>query len=224
MHGDAPPLSDVISVIIVGDIRPYRDAVALALEAEDGISVDGTADGAADAVRLLRHFRPDVVLLDMAVEDALGLARLVSESAHVVALAVAETETSVIRCAEAGAVGYVPRGASLPDVAAAVRSAVAGEAVCSPRIAGGLLRRLSARGPGANGLPASLTPRESQILTLIEQGMSNKEIAGRLCIAVATVKNHVHNILEKLQVRRRAEAAAHLRRATGRGPAVELGA
>jgi two-component system nitrate/nitrite response regulator NarL len=166
------------------------------------------------------------VLLDMTVEDSLRLAQVLSESASVVALAIAETETSVIACAEAGAVGYVPRDASLADVAAVLRSVAAGETVCSPRIAAGLLRRLGARAAGAaagaSEPTASLTPREVQILALIEQGMSNKEIARRLCIAVATVKNHVHNILEKLQVQRRAEAAAHLRRTPGRGAALQL--
>jgi two-component system, NarL family, nitrate/nitrite response regulator NarL len=215
----------MISVAIVADIRLYREGLALALDAEDDLCVVATVPAGPDAPRVVRDAGAAVVLLDMAVPDALGLAALLADhgaGASVIALAIPETDTSVIACAEAGAAGYIPRDASLADVAAIVRSVAAGETVCSPRIAAGLLRRLAIRSAEP---PASmrLTPREAQILDLIEEGLSNKEIGVRLCIEVATVKNHVHNILEKLNVRRRAEAAAHLRRATGRSHAVGLG-
>jgi two-component system, NarL family, nitrate/nitrite response regulator NarL len=217
----------MITVAIVADIRLYREGLALALDAEDDLGVVATMGAAPEAPRAVRASRADVVLLDMAVPDSLGLAALLADDgdgASVIALAIAETDSSVIACAEAGAGGYIPRDASLADVAAIVRSVAAGETVCSPRIAAGLLRRLAVRSaaPPAQDAAVRLTPREAQILDLIEEGLSNKEIGLRLCIEVATVKNHVHNILEKLNVRRRAEAAAHLRRVTGRGPAVGL--
>ena len=194
----------MISVAIVADIRLYREGLALALDAEDDLGVVATTAATPDAPRMVRSAGAAVVLLDMAVPDSLGLAALLADhgtGASVIALAIPETDTSVIACAEAGAAGYIPRDASLADVAAIVRSAEA------------------PAGPAAT----RLTPREAQILDLIEEGLSNKEIGVRLCIEVATVKNHVHNILEKLNVRRRAEAAAHLRRATGRSHAVGLG-
>src|SRR5688500_16879683 len=121
------PATTPISVAIVTTVRLYRDGLALAFAAEDGVEVVGTAGDAAVALRLARG--ADVVLLDMTVEDSLGLAHLLSASADVVALAIAETEASVIACAEAGAVGYVPRDASLADMTAVVRSVAEGEAV-----------------------------------------------------------------------------------------------
>ena len=115
--------------------------------------------------------------------------------------------------AEAGIAGWVTREASVDDLRATVASAAAGEAVFSPRLAASLLRRVAAlaseRRVGAQATP--LTRRQREILALIDEGLSNKEIARRLSIEVATVKNHVHNILEKLEVTRRAEAAALVR-------------
>jgi len=95
---------------------------------------------------------------------------------------------------------------------------VRGEAVCSPRVAGALLRRIAALATDGRSdrVPAHLTKREREIMGLIDEGLSNKEIAKRLRIEVATVKNHVHNILEKLQVHRRGEAAARVRAALPR--------
>ncbi len=127
----------------------------------------------------------------------------------IVAIAVREIEHDIIACAEAGVTGYVPREASIADLIAAVMGAVQGELKCSPRIARSLFRRVSVlarAGAVTSGDLRSLTPREVQIARLIHQGMSNKEIALKLCIEVATVKNHVHNILEKLQVKNRREA------------------
>ena len=130
-----------------------------------------------------------------------------------VALGVADADDHVLGCAEAGVAGYVPRDASLDDLVAVIESAFRGEAICSPRIAGSLLRRIATLAAGQNGtMPlAHLTGREREIVRLIDRGLSNKEIARDLGIEVATVKNHVHNILEKLQVRRRGEAAARMR-------------
>jgi DNA-binding NarL/FixJ family response regulator len=125
----------------------------------------------------------------------------------IVALGVPDVEGDVLACAEAGIAGYVTREASLEELVAVVRSAVQGELRCSPRIAAGLLRRLSAlseHGPSAPRV--RLTARQREIVRLIGQDLSNKEIAHRLGIEVATVKNHVHNLLEKLNVHRRTAA------------------
>lgn len=135
----------------------------------------------------------------------------------VVALAVAETETEddIISCAEAGIAGYVPREGSGEDLLWTIEHVARGEAPCSPRIAATLLRRVAAlaaeRRPASRGA-TGLTPRQRQIVGLIGQGLSNREIAQRLCIELSTVKNHVHSALEKLGTNRRAEAVALLRR------------
>jgi DNA-binding NarL/FixJ family response regulator len=134
--------------------------------------------------------------------------------ARVVALAVPESERHVIACAEAGIVGYVAREASFTDLVAAIEGAARGEAHCSPRVAGGLLRRLGAlsleRDQHEVG-DARLTARELEIVGLIDRGLSNKEIATALSIGVPTVKNHVHHVLEKLGAERRSQAAARVR-------------
>jgi DNA-binding NarL/FixJ family response regulator len=156
-----------------------------------------------------------VVLLDAASHGALEGAcaiRASSPDAAVVALGVANAEGDVIACAEAGVAGYVVREGSVEDLIATVESAARGELRCSPRMAGALVRRL-ARLAAGQPIPdgARLTRRELEIVRMIDDGLSNKEIAVRLSIEVATVKNHVHHLLEKLGVRRRGEAAAKLR-------------
>lgn len=206
----------MIKLLIVADIRLYREGLAGVLDRQDQFRVAGTAADAEGAFTELRGGQPDVVLVDMAMPDGLETARAIIDLApavKVVALSVAETERDVLACAEAGMAGYVPRQGSLADLIAALECAARGEALCSPRVAAGLLRRVAAlAATQPKGLAqAHLTAREREILQLLDGGLANKEIAQRLGIEVATVKNHVHNILEKLQVHRRGEAAARAR-------------
>ncbi|MDQ6610862.1 MAG: response regulator transcription factor, partial [Gemmatimonadota bacterium] len=129
---------------------------------------------------------------------------------RVVAVAVADEGPDIVACAEAGLSGFVPRDGSLADTVAAIMDATQNELRCSPRISAVLFKRLSTPAV-ANDSSDTLTPRESEVVALIDRGLSNKQIAGRLQISEATVKNHVHNILEKLHVERRSEAAAQVR-------------
>ncbi len=212
----APPF--VISVLIVADIRLYREGLAQALEGETGFHLAGTAEDPAKAIAELRAQHIDLALVDMAMAASGSVIRAIrglAPDVKVVALSVAETESDVCACAEAGVAGYVPRQASLTDLLATLESAARGEAVCSPRMAAGLIRRVAALASSQPPVitPLNLTPREREILRLLDDGLTNKEIARRLGIEVATVKNHVHNILEKLQVHRRGEAAARARTA-----------
>jgi two-component system nitrate/nitrite response regulator NarL len=200
-------------VLIVAEIRLYREGLAEMLQQEPGIGVVGVAAGADEAVRALRAECPDVVLLDMAIQDNAWLIRALIAAVpgtRVVALAVPEIEREVLACAEAGVAGYVTRDGSIEDVVAAVESAARGELLCSPRIAATLFQRVATLALERAGetIESRLTNRELEILDLIDQGLSNKEIARRLTIELSTVKNHVHNILDKLKVNRRAEAAA----------------
>ena len=203
-------------VLIVAEIRLYREGLAEMLEDEPEIEVVATASGADEAVRMLREQQPDIVLLDVAIPENAWLVRgLVAAvpGTRVVALAVPEAEQDVLRWAEAGVAGYVTREASVEDVVAAVQAVARGEVLCSPRMVATLFQRIATlaleRSPAS--IEARLTNRELEILDLIDQGLSNKEIARRLTIEISTVKNHVHNILDKLNVSRRAEAAARVR-------------
>ena len=217
---DWPPrkVTAVCRVVVAAEIGIYADALAVSL-GHHGHEVGAIAPDAVRTLQAVREHAPDVLLLDVAMPAALATLRVVAaEHPHVrvLALAVEETEAIVIACAEAGVAGYVPRDVSVAEVAAMVREAARGEATCSPRIAARLLHRVAvlAAGRAADAAPdTGLTPRETEILALIDDGLSNKQIALRLCIEVATVKNHVHNILNKLQVSRRGEAAAMVRAA-----------
>ena len=162
---------------------------------------------------------PDIVLLDAAMREGLDTAAdIVSSAPHVkvVAIALDETPHAVLEWAEVGALGYVPRDASLADLIATIERTARGELQCSAQVAAGMIRRVWAlakvAGDRLAGVgTAQLTPREREIMRLIDQGMSNKDIARHLGIGVATAKSHVHHILEKLQVRGRSQAAARLR-------------
>ena len=217
----------MIRVAIVADIRLYREGLARVLERQPNISVVATAATSDGSLAPLLQLGPDVILIDKAMPDSLAAMRRVAVAApgaKVVSLSVREGEgegeddRDVLASAEAGAIAYVPREASLEDLVAVIECAVRGEAVCSPRVAGALLRRIAALATDGRSdrVPARLTKREREIMGLIDEGLSNKEIAKRLRIEVATVKNHVHNILEKLQVHRRGEAAARVRAALPR--------
>jgi two-component system, NarL family, nitrate/nitrite response regulator NarL len=210
--------SAVISVFVVSGVRLYREGLVEALERESGLAVAGAAADLAGALEHVRRGESDVVLLDVDTGYALdGLAALgAAARAPVVVLAVPELEAEVIAWAEAGVSGYLTRDQSLPELIDVVRRAVRGEASFSPVVGGALLRRVAALA-SERPRPASaarLTAREREILPLIELGLTNKEIARRLSIEVSTVKNHVHNILEKLQVQRRSEAAGRFHAAT----------
>ena len=203
-------------VFIVAGIRLFREGLASALERDYGFTVAGTAASADEAAAAMQDGAPDVVLLDTLMADAAGAIRAIRAAraeAKVVALGVPDEDERVITWAEAGVASYLPREASLDELAAALDSLARGEATCSPRIAAELLRRVAALAANRppTGADAALTTREREIVALIDQGLSNKEIARRLVIEIATVKNHVHNILEKLRVGSRGEAAALVR-------------
>lgn len=206
------------SVLIVAEVRLYREGLAEMLAVETELDVVGIAPGIDDAVRVLHEHRPDVTLVDTIDATNIRLVRALVAAVPgttVVALAVPESDEQVIACAEAGVAGFVTRDGSIEDVVAAVESAARGELLCSPRMAATLFQRVATlaleRSP--TSIEVLLTSRELEILNLIDQGLSNKEIARLLTIELSTVKNHVHNILEKLGVNRRAEAAAHVRAA-----------
>lgn len=213
LPGRGLTVTRAIRVLVAGDIRLYRDGVAAHLSANIRYAVVGTAADRDTARELAQSAAPDVAIVDMAMADGLAVVRDISRVApntRVVALTVPEVERAVIACVEAGISGYVTREGSLEDLVAVVESAARGEAMMSPKMVATMLRRVCALAAdrSAEAARAELTLREVEIADLIKQGLSNKQIAARLTIELATVKNHVHNILEKLHVHRRAEVVA----------------
>jgi two-component system nitrate/nitrite response regulator NarL len=208
-----------VGVLIVTDVRLYRDELAGILRRHQTIRVLGTACDVDEALGWARSHSPEVIIVDMVMRNGTPTVRALAEGipqAGVLALAVPESENEVISCVEAGAAGCVPREAPLEEVISAVESIARGEAPCSPRMTVALFKRVRDLAAGRSGaLDARLTRREREILDLVGQGLSNKQIAATLTIQPATVKNHVHRILEKLKVTRRGEAAAAFRRAGG---------
>jgi DNA-binding NarL/FixJ family response regulator len=205
-----------IAVFIVAEIRLFREALVETLERRPTIHVVGSAVGSAEALERIRELEPDVVLFDVRTPAATEAIRLLAATAptlRIVALAVPETEPEIMRCAEAGIAGYVTEEEGLARLVEAIESVARGEALCSPRIAAALLRRVAASASERGRAPAAavLTARELDVVALIDRGLSNKQIARELSIEVSTVKHHVHNLLEKLGAERRAEAAARLR-------------
>jgi two-component system nitrate/nitrite response regulator NarL len=205
-------------VQILADIRLYREGLAdlLARRGIDVMDTTAEAAGVSDA----RTPRPDVVLVDMAMPDAIPTLRrlaAVFPDVSAVALGLPETEANVLACAEAGVAGYVPTEGSAEELVDTLGHVVRGEALCSPNVVGSLFRRVANlavdRRPAATA--GRLTARERQIMELVDRGLTNREIADRLGIELSTVKNHVHNTLDKLQVRRRGQAAALALEGTG---------
>jgi len=205
-----------VALLIVAAIRFYREGLALFFHARDGFEVAGTAADVASTVDLVDRVEFDVALLDMATPaapTAIALLRAVAPGRAIVALGVREDEDEVIPLAEAGVDGFVSRDASLEELCLAVRSAAEGETQCSPRVAAMLAHRVATLARQLpDRAPIPLTRRQLEIVKLIDEGLPNKAIAQRLFIEVPTVKNHVHNILQRLDVKHRQDAALAVRR------------
>jgi two-component system, NarL family, nitrate/nitrite response regulator NarL len=210
----------VTRVLIVARVRLHRDGLASLLGRDRRLEVVGTATGPNVALAKIASVEPDVVVVDAALPGSLETVQVISAArpdVRVVVTAVEEQEAEVIACAEAGAAGYATLDASAAELVDVIEGAADDRIPCSPQMAAVLFRRIGALAAKLVPEPAlgCLTSREHEIGLLIEEGLSNKQIAERLQIEVPTVKNHVHHILEKLGVTARSEAAARLRAEAG---------
>jgi DNA-binding NarL/FixJ family response regulator len=209
-------------VFLVSAVRIYREGLSGLLERRPGVDLVGSAPTPRETAAQLRTMvaRPDIVILDMTAPESLAAARElldVTPSVRVLAIAVPDNQRDLLACLEAGVSGFVTPDGSIDDLVAALHSVARGELLCSPALAAALGRRVASLVRDRRPAPPilSLTAREQQIVRLVDDGMSNKQIASELQIEVSTVKNHVHHILEKLGVSRRSEAAARVRGLVG---------
>jgi DNA-binding NarL/FixJ family response regulator len=202
--------------LIVDDCKLNRDNLA-AIFAANGGSEPAVAWDLPSLCAALGEIVPEIVLFNMGTRDKMTLLRRVRHTcpeAKMIVVGISEDdESEVVACAEAGVAGYHLRADSLDVLIALTIKVANGETACSSKVSAILLRRLSTlaaqRRPEVRELV--LTEREIQILRLLESGLSNRDIANRLCIALHTVKNHVHSVLSKLGVSTRGEAAAYSR-------------
>lgn len=213
--GSRAEIGRTIRLIIVSPVHLVRDGLAATLRGRDDVAVVETIDLSPLGVVKIAEAQPNVVLVDLGQTDPAAAARMikaVSPGAKLVAFALDETDEHVFACA-AGFCGYVARESGANDLYRALVDAPEGRMHCAPHIAAAMFARLAGllREPDPQGPLATLSSREREILALVAQGRSNKEIARHLVISAATVKNHMHSILQKLQVSRRGQAAARLR-------------
>jgi two-component system, NarL family, nitrate/nitrite response regulator NarL len=201
----------MVSVAVVADIPIHREGLRQALAGRRGLEVVATAGSSPEALEPLADLRPDVVVVDVAASDGVTAVRSAFDAvpdAGVLAVAIPDSEADLMACAEAGATGYVARDGDLGDMDAAINSVARGEARFPPTITAMLLRRLASRSAQSGNPINGLTRRETEVFELMAKGYSNKQIARQLCIALSTVKHHVHSILDKLRVEGRGAAVA----------------
>jgi DNA-binding NarL/FixJ family response regulator len=216
----APPASlhaEPIRTMIVDDHALFRRGLEMVLEEEQDIELVGQASDGAEAVEKAAESLPDVVLMDIRMPRSSGIeaCRAMKEaapSAKIVILTISDEEEDLFEAIRAGASGYLLKDIPLDEVADAVRAVHGGQSLINPSMAGKLLTEFATLAKRddeerAQEVPAPrLTEREMQVLKLMARGMNNRDIAKELFISENTVKNHVRNILEKLQIHSRMEA------------------
>lgn len=223
------PANEPIRILLVDDQPLFRGAIAALIAGQDDMVVVGEAENGLDAVEKASALTPDLVVMDieMPIMNGVEATRLIRErlpGVKVVMLTVSETDDHVFDAIRFGAHGYLLKDLRPEQLYDLIRSVMRNETPLSPAIAGRLLKEIQS---GATKRNSSLTPtqepaitrRELEVLQFVAEGMSNKEIGKRLWITEGTVKNHVHNALEKLQMENRIQATAYIvRQGLGRRP------
>jgi two-component system nitrate/nitrite response regulator NarL len=202
-------MTDQIRVVVADDHPLFLDGVVAALQATEDILVVAYTEDGRQAVRLAQEHLPDLVLLDVNMPGGgLSAAREIaaaSPATKIVMLTVSEDEDDILAAMKAGASGYVLKGIPARDLVRVLRSIAAGEVYIAPSLAFGMLRELTRPRPGS---PVdTLSTREREVLELVADGLSNAEIGARLSLAEKTIKHYMTNVLAKLQVNSRVEAA-----------------
>jgi NarL family two-component system response regulator LiaR len=207
-------MSDVITVLLVDDHAVVRQGVRTFLATQPDLSVVGEAGTGAEAVALASQHVPDVVLMDLIMPDMDGVeatrrVKQVSPRSQVVVVTSYHEDEHIFPALKAGALSYLLKDLSSDELASAIRKAAVGDAVLHPRVAARVIKEL--QGPRAEKVNpfTELSERELEVLKLIADGMSNADIAKKLFLSEKTVKGHVSNILSKLQLVDRTQAAVY---------------
>jgi two-component system, NarL family, nitrate/nitrite response regulator NarL len=203
-------MNDAINILVVDDHPLFRQGVVSSLATVPDFKVVAEASSGEEALELARALLPDIVLLDVSMAGWSGIVTaekiaMACPATAIVMLTGSDDKDKLLAAFKAGARGYVLKGVSAKELAGVVRSAVAGEVYVSPSIAAEMLVSLT-QGSAPDPLQ-ELTAREREILTLIGTGLTNRVIGERIFLSEKTVKHYVTNILQKLQVRSRVEAA-----------------
>jgi len=213
-------MAETIRILLVDDQRLIREGLRVLLELEPGLEVVGEAGDGKEALEAYAALQPDVVLMDVRMPgmDGVEATRRLRErwpEARIIILTTFDDDAYVFEGLRAGALGYLLKDVSGNELAKAVRTAAAGGAPLSPSVARKVVAAFSRLSPPARppdeGLPEPLSEREKEVLRLLAQGLTNREIARRLVLAEGTVKNYVTTILQKLGVRDRTQAALRAR-------------
>jgi len=204
-------MAEGIRILVADDHPLFREGVVHSLASEADLNVIGQASSGEEALRMARDLLPDVVLLDIAMPGWGGIATAekittACPAARIMMLTVMEDEDKLLASFKAGARAYVLKGVSAHELARVVRSVAQGEVYVTPSLAAGILLTLT-RSPAPQDPLEGLTERESEILQLVVRGLTNREIGDRLHLSEKTIKHYITNILEKLHVRSRVEAA-----------------
>ena len=208
--------TDALRVLLVDDHDLFRTGLRNLLEA-NGLAVAGEASTGVEAVQSVAELAPDVVVMDLNMPGMTGVeaTRQIASAApltRVVVLTISDQEEDVLDAIVAGACGYLLKDASIQELIRGIQAAAIGESLISPHIASKVLQRLratTADSSGAATIRAELSDREIEVLKLIANGKDNAEIARELVISPKTVKNHISNILMKLQIENRIQAAVY---------------
>lgn len=204
-----------IRVLLVDDQVLFRRGIASLLRSQPDIEVVGESGDGLEAIEEARKLEPDLILMDIRMPrcDGIEATRMIKgemPSVKIIALTVSEEERDLFQTIKSGAQGYLLKNLEPEELFSTIRGALRGEATVSPLMATKMLQEFSRHiGTKEEHLRSHLTEREKEVLRLIARGASNSEISARLCISESTARNHVHNILEKLHLRNRVEAAIY---------------
>lgn len=202
-----------IKVLLVDDHEMVRIGLAAVLATEDGLEIVGEASNGADGIRLAQEYKPDVIMMDLVMEgmDGIETTRRITEllpECKVIVLTSYLDDEKMYPVIEAGAFSYLLKTSRASEIAQAIRAAARGQSVLESQVAAKMMNKLRQPRPAA-AAHEELTEREMEVLRLIAQGKSNQETADELFIGVKTVKFHVTNILAKLGVEDRTQAAIY---------------